>query len=199
MKHATILDYGVGNLHSLAKALAAAGMPVRVEADAARALDATCLILPGVGAFTAAAERLRSVRAAIRQRLTDGVPCLAICLGMQLLFSSSEEGPGNGLDLLPGRVSRVEAARVPHMGWNTLGSADEPLLERSGLHTAWFANGFACRPADPRAVSAWVTHDNDRFPAIVRVARTVGVQFHPEKSSAGGVAFLREFVREAGL
>lgn len=197
MTRTTILDYGVGNLHSLAKALAAAGAAVRIETDPGCALDGDCLILPGVGAFATAASRLSGAIPRIRQRLADGFPCLAICLGMQLLFDRSDEGPGDGLGVIEGRVSKVHATRVPHMGWNTLGDASDPLVERSGLHTAYFANGFACRPADPRTVTAWVTHGDDRFPAIVRVARTVGVQFHPEKSSSAGVGFLREFVREA--
>lgn len=189
----TLLDYGVGNLHSLANGLAAAGTEVEITSDVARALDAACLILPGVGAFAPAAARLAPERERLVGRLRAGLPCLAICLGMQLLFEESEEGGGPGLALIPGRVTSVTASRVPHMGWNALENDTEPLMERSGLASAYFAHGFACRPGSPATVSAWTTHEGDRFPAVVRTGRTVGVQFHPEKSSRAGIAFLRAF------
>ena len=194
---ATILDYGVGNFHSLANSLAAAGATVEVTSDLARALEAGCLVLPGVGAFTPAAAHLESEQDRLVARLRAGLPCLAICLGMQLLFEESDEGGGRGLGLIPGRVTAVQASRVPHMGWNRLESSTEPLVTRSGLAMAYFAHGFACRPAASPVVTAWTTHEGDRFPAVVRVGRTVGVQFHPEKSSAGGIAFLRAFCETA--
>jgi glutamine amidotransferase len=196
VKGVTVLDYGVGNLHSLAKALEASGASVTIEANAARAADASCLIMPGVGAFPVAARQLEPVRELLRRRLADGLPCLAICLGMQLLMPQSDEGEGFGLGLVPGRVTGVRAPRIPHMGWNDLSDCTEPLLERSGLHTPYFANSFACRVEDQTSATAWVVHGDDRFPAALRIARTVGVQFHPEKSSRAGLAFIREFWRE---
>ncbi len=194
---ATLFDYGVGNLHSLAKALERAGAPVVIETDPARAVDAECLVLPGVGAFSVAAACLAPARDALRCRLAAGLPCLAICLGMQLLLGESEEGAGAGVGLVPGRVTRIVATRVPHMGWNPLLDCSEPLCRLSDLRTPYFANSYACRLDDPATATAWATHDHDRFPAALRVGRTVGVQFHPEKSSREGVAFLREFWQEA--
>jgi glutamine amidotransferase len=194
---ATILDYGVGNLHSLANGLAAAGAAVEITSDLSGALDAGCLVLPGVGAFTPAAAHLAPERERLVARLRADLPCLAICLGMQLLFEESDEGTGRGLGLIPGRVTTVRASRVPHMGWNKLESSTEPLVARSGLAMAYFAHGFACRPAASPVVTAWTAHEGDRFPAVVRAGRTVGVQFHPEKSSASGIAFLRAFCEAA--
>ena len=194
----TLFDYGAGNLHSLAKALEAAGAEVRVETDPARAVEDTdALVLPGVGAFAAAAERLAPGRERMRAALDAGLPCLGICLGMQLLFDESEEGPGRGLGLLPGRVDRLHARRVPQIGWNAVEPAVEPdaLLAESGLDVAYYANSYVCRPeAGDAPVIAWSEHEGDRFPAAVRVGNAVGVQFHPEKSSAAGLAFVRAFV-----
>src|SRR5439155_6407966 len=98
-----IVDYGAGNLHSLAKALALPGVTVAIETDARAAIAADALVLPGVGAFAAAAERLAPAREALRDALVAGLPCLGVCLGMQLLFESSDEGPGQGLGLIAGR------------------------------------------------------------------------------------------------
>jgi glutamine amidotransferase len=193
----TVLDYGVGNLHSLLKALAAPGAEVRAEADARRAVDTDVLVLPGVGAFGAAAERLAPARAAIRDAIGGGLPCLGICLGMQLLFDSSEEGAGDGLGIIPGGVRRMRAARVPQMGWNALEERSDPLLDASGLDMAYFANSYVCHPDDMSSVRASSVHDGERFPSVVRAGRVVGVQFHPEKSSRAGVAFIGAFLEEA--
>ena len=193
----TIFDFGAGNLHSLAKALNGPGNAVRIEPDPVRALETDALVLPGVGAFGTATERLAPGREAMRVALDAGLPCIGICLGMQLLFESSEEGPGQGLGLIAGRVERLRARRVPHIGWNAIEDADDPLFARSPIGLAYFANGFVCRPADASIVTAWSRHETDRFPAAVRCGRTVGVQFHPEKSSRAGVRFLQSFVAEA--
>lgn len=194
----TVFDYGAGNLHSLVKALEAPGVTVRCEADPLRAIETDMLVLPGVGAFALAAERLAPGRDAVRSALQEGLPCLGICLGMQLLFDGSEEGTGTGLGVLGGKVERVQALRVPHIGWNTIDDAADPLFDEAPLDVAYYANSFVCRPDDPDTVIAWSRHEDDRFPAGVRQGRTVGVQFHPEKSSEAGVRLIRAFVREAG-
>lgn len=194
----TVFDYGAGNLHSLLKALEGGGRRVEAETDPARALRTDVLVLPGVGAFGHAAERLAPATSEMRAALEDGLPCLGICLGMQLLFDDSDEGPGGGLAVIHGRVLKLEGDRVPQIGWNTIDCEGEPLLERAPLSTAYYANSYVCRPASVSCVTAWSEHAGVRFPAVVRAGRTVGVQFHPEKSSGAGVAFIRSFLQEAG-
>jgi glutamine amidotransferase len=191
-----VLDYGAGNMHSIAKALARAGADVRVETNPERCLDADGLVLPGVGAFSHATDRFVSSRRALRAAIDDGFPTLGICLGMQLLFDESDEGPGKGLGVIEGRVTRLRATRVPQIGWNTVTNAGDPLLDAASLPFAYYANSYRAEPADASCVRAWTTYENDHFPAIVRCKRAIGVQFHPEKSSSSGIAFLSEIVKE---
>ena len=193
----SVFDYGAGNLHSLAKALEHDGAFVEIETDPARAARTDVLVLPGVGAFGHAASRMASGVADLRSALRDGLPCLGICLGMQLLFDASDEGPGVGLGIFPGRVHRLEGGRVPQIGWNTIEGANDPLLDTAPMTTAYYANSYVCRPDDESCVRAWSTHGTARFPALVRAGRTIGVHFHPEKSSAPGVELVRAFLREA--
>jgi len=180
-----VFDYGAGNMHSLGKALQAPGVTVSVETDPRSLLAADAIVLPGVGAFGAAAARLASARAELAAALASGMPCLGICLGMQLLFDASEESPGSaGLGVIPGQVTRLRASRVPHMGWNTV----------EGFGPAYFAHSYVCRPTDESVVTAWTVEEGDRFPSAVRWRNVVGVQFHPEKSSAPGVRFIQDFI-----
>jgi glutamine amidotransferase len=193
----TIFDYGAGNLHSLAKAVSPVASELRIEEDPDRAVDTDVLVLPGVGAFSAAAERLGPGRAAMRDALLAGLPCLGICLGMQLLMDESDEGEGQGLGVIPGNVSKLNATRVPQIGWNEISPLPDPLFDSAPLDVAYFANSFVCRPNDTSGVIAWSTHENDRFPSAMRVGNVVGVQFHPEKSSTAGVAFIRTFIEQS--
>ena len=186
----TLFDYGAGNLHSLAKALTTGGVELRVEEDPLRALDTGLLVLPGVGAFGAAAARLAPGREAMRSAVAGGLPCLGICLGMQLMFEGSDEGPGAGLGLFRGRATRLRSRRVPHIGWNSVEGRSV------GLESVYYANSYACRPEQPAEVMAWTEYEGDRFPAVVRRGKLLGVQFHPEKSSSAGVRFLQSFLRE---
>jgi imidazole glycerol-phosphate synthase subunit HisH len=193
----TILDYGAGNLHSLAKALDDGSSCVHVETDPIAAVDCDLLVLPGVGAFGHAAASLAPGREILRDAIRGGLPCVGICLGMQLLFDGSDEGAGAGLGVIEGRVTRVRARRVPHIGWSAIEDMNDSAFERAPLDIAYYANGFACRPSRADVVRAWTSHDGDRFPAMVREGSAVGVQFHPEKSSRAGVAFLRALVEGA--
>jgi len=193
----SVLDTRVGNVHSLLKALAAAGGEPRLESRPEGCLGAPMLVLPGVGAYPAASALISEARDAVRERLLAGAPALGICLGMQLLLDGSDEGPGAGLGVIPGRVVRLEAPRVPHMGWNQV-EGEDPLLIRSGLTTAYYAHSFVCRPVDAHVVRATTEHAGVTFPAMIRARGMVGVQFHPEKSGAPGVAFLAAVLEEVG-
>ncbi|HSQ31335.1 MAG TPA: imidazole glycerol phosphate synthase subunit HisH [Gemmatimonadaceae bacterium] len=197
MLRVTIFDYGAGNLHSLAKALSVDDVQLAVVADPRAALETDVLVLPGVGNFSLAAARTQVARDEMRRAILAGLPTLGVCLGMQLLFDESDEGAGRGLGVVAGRVSSLRATRRPQIGWNTIDDARDPVFDAAPLSTAYYANGFVCRPLDSRSVIAWSTHEADRFPAAIRAGRTLGVQFHPEKSSAAGVRFLRAFLDEA--
>lgn len=190
----TVFDYGAGNLHSLLKALHGPGVELCVETDPARSTMTDVLVLPGVGAFGAAAARLAPGRDAMRAAVLGGLPTLGICLGMQLLLDGSEEGEGRGLGVVPGRVTRLRANRVPQIGWNTVEPAGDETAGPTMPAIAYFANSFVCRPVDRTVVAAWSSHENDRFPAAIRAGQMIGVQFHPEKSSASGLGFLRSFL-----
>jgi glutamine amidotransferase len=182
-----VFDYGAGNLHSLCRSLAEVGLTVRVDTDAAQAVrDADLLVLPGVGAFGQAADRIGEARLILLNALRSGHPCLGICLGMQLFFASSEEGEGAGIGLLDGGVTRLAGRRVPHIGWTRVDDVGD----------MYFAHTYACRPADPTVVTAWASHEGEKFAAVIRTARTIGVQFHPEKSSRLGLSLLDRLCRE---
>ncbi len=184
---ASVFDYGAGNLHSLSRSLAEVGHTVRVDTDAANAVrESDILVLPGVGAFGQAANRIGDARSTLLDALRAGHPCLGICLGMQLFFASSDEGEGAGIGLLEGRVTRLAGRRVPHIGWTPVGDLGE----------MYFAHTYACRPADPTVVTGWASHEGERFAAMIRTSRTVGVQFHPEKSSRLGLSLLARLCRE---
>ena len=192
-----LFDYGAGNLHSLGKALAETGHAISVETDARRALDADLFVLPGVGAFQPAAACLAPALDSTRAAIAGGLPTIGICLGMQLLFDESDEGPGRGLGVISGHVERIRSPRVPHIGWNSVEGVDGSALAAGTLDIAYFAHSYVCRPRDERVVTAWTTEGGDRFPSAVRAGSATGVQFHPEKSSRAGVALLAALVTEA--
>ncbi|HKK93168.1 MAG TPA: imidazole glycerol phosphate synthase subunit HisH [Longimicrobiales bacterium] len=192
-----LFDYGVGNLHSLGKALEHAGADVLVTNDWTEALDRDALVLPGVGAFSAALEALPDDRSEIVERVAGGMPTLGICLGMQLLFDTSEEGEGHGLGVVPGRVRRVRATVVPQMGWNEIETGDDPLFDGTPNLVAYYANSFVCEPTDIADVIGWTEYEDDRFVAAVRRGSIVGVQCHPEKSSMAGRRVIANFIRDA--
>jgi len=189
-----LFDYGAGNLHSLAKGLEGAGAQVIVTADWDQALSLHGLVLPGVGACGHAASALPSDRGRIREALETGLPCLGICLGMQLLVDESDESVGAGIGLVPGRVSRIEAAIVPQMEWNDVDIGADPIFAGIDNLVCYYANSFVCEPSDSSASIAWSEYADIPFSAAVRRANTRGLQFHPEKSSTAGRRILTNFV-----
>jgi imidazole glycerol-phosphate synthase subunit HisH len=191
-----LIDYGTGNLHSLIKALEAGGAAVHVEQDMTAAVDSDAVVLPGVGAFGAAAAQLAPGAAALHGAIAAGKPCLGICLGMQLLFETSEEGTGVGLNVLNGQVRRLHARRLPHMGWNEVMMMDDPLFSGLSNMLAYYANSYIVEPADDSEVIAWTQYGTERFPAAVRRDNVWGVQFHPEKSGAPGLRLIRNFLNQ---
>jgi glutamine amidotransferase len=193
-----LFDYGVGNVHSLSKGMEGAGADVRVTASWSEALAADALVLPGVGAFGAAAAALPADRAPLLGALEGGFPCLGVCLGMQLLFDRSDESEGAGLGLVPGRVRRLEASVVPQMGWNDVRTAGDPIFAGVDGLIAYYANSFVCAPEADTDAIAWSEYEGRTFVAAARRANTWGVQFHPEKSSDAGRRLLANFVALAG-
>ena len=192
-----LFDYGAGNLHSLGKALEAEGVQVVVTDDWDDALALDALVLPGVGAFGQAAGSLPDDREPLRQALEEGTPALGICLGMQLLFDESEESEGDGIGLIPGRVTRLEAAVVPQVGWNDVETGDDPVFEGVAPLVAYYANSYVCEPADEADAIAWSEYEGRRYAAAVRRGRAWGMQFHPEKSSDPGRRILANWVEAA--
>jgi imidazole glycerol-phosphate synthase subunit HisH len=197
MRDILLFDYGVGNIHSLEKALSRAGHPVVVTNSAAGLGSACALVLPGVGAFGPAAAALEDARDSIREAIVRSLPCLGICLGMQLLFESSDESDGRGLGVIPGRVRRLRASRIPHMGWNGIETVPDPVFDGLADPVVYYANSFVAEPDIDECVIGWSEYDGDRFPAAIRTGAIVGLQFHPEKSAAGGLRMIDNFL--AGL
>lgn len=199
---ATIIDAGTGNLHSVENALASLGFDVVVTADPHALKQAGRVVLPGVGAFGAFMQGLRSrgLDEAVREIVQRGDPLLGICVGMQALFDLSEEmGAHAGLGLIPGRVVRfapLPGRKVPHTGWNRLGVViKQPLF--AGLPDesyAYFNHSYYCSPETAEVVSAWADYDGD-FCAAVQSGNLLGVQFHPEKSQSVGKTILANFMR----
>jgi imidazole glycerol-phosphate synthase subunit HisH len=193
-----LIDYGTGNLHSLSKALETGGARVQIESELPATGSADAIVLPGVGAFGAASAQLAGFSNSLRAALAMGKPCLGICLGMQLLFESSDEGVGPGLGVLGGRVRRLNARRLPHMGWNDVMMMDDPIFSGIAHLQAYYANSFAVAPADESEVIAWTQYGTERFPAAVRRDNVWGVQFHPEKSGAPGLRLIHNFLAQVG-
>lgn len=193
-----IIDYGMGNLHSVSKAVERLGHQAVVTSSHETILRAEGAILPGVGAFGDAMRNLREsgLDETVRKFHASGRPLLGICLGMQLLFSESEEyGPHEGLGLLPGRVVRFPNDRkVPHMGWNELRFVrPDPLLEGMRPGHVYFVHSYHALPEVPGDLIA-VTEYGGPVTAIVGRGNLYGMQFHPEKSGTLGMALLERFV-----
>ncbi|MGZ0748456.1 MULTISPECIES: imidazole glycerol phosphate synthase subunit HisH [unclassified Haloparvum] len=198
-----VVDYGLGNLRSATRGLERAGATVTITDDPADFADADGVVLPGVGAFREGMENAGPYRDALVDVAESGQPLFGICLGMQMLLTSSQEaehagqGDVRGLDLIPGRNVRFEVdEKVPHMGWNELSvERDHPIVDGVDGEYAYFVHSYYAAPDDPEAVVASTDYGVE-FPAVVAndAGNVFGTQFHPEKSGETGLRILRNFV-----
>ncbi len=185
-----VIDYGVGNLFSVSKAVEAVGAEVEVTGDADRIRAAEKLILPGVGAF---GDCMRNLRAAglddlIVEQIEGGKPLMGICVGLQILFEGSEESPNvDGLGIFKGTVKKIraEGLKIPHMGWNKVKGAVDGYF--------YFVHSYHAVPIDPSIIAA-TTEYGETLTAAVAHKNIFAVQFHPEKSGDVGLAVLKNFV-----
>jgi glutamine amidotransferase len=195
-----IVDYGMGNLRSVEKAVEAVGGSPIISGDPEIIRYASRLILPGVGAFGDAMENLRrhKLDTAIRESVSTGTPLLGLCLGLQLLFTESDEfGKHEGLNLIPGKVRRFEGPdlRVPHVGWNQIeGAQPNPLMTDipEGAYF-YFVHSHYVEPDNPEHILRWTSYGR-RFCSIAWKDHVWGAQFHPEKSQDAGKKLLRNFL-----
>ncbi len=191
-----IIDYGLGNLASVANALTKLEIPFKISSQIKDLRAATALILPGVGAAAFGMKNLRERKLdlEIKEQVALGKPLLGICLGMQLLFSSSDEGDAACLDLVKGKVKKFETKlKVPQMGWNQVVASDSQLLK--GIKNEsyfYFVHSYYCDPSDRKVVTGKTNYDQD-FCSVLEAKNVYGVQFHPEKSGKAGLKLLRNF------
>jgi len=201
MVRIVIIDYGMGNLRNVQKALEHIGIAADISSQGQDLLDADGLILPGVGAFGDAMDNLRNAGLIdpIQQSVTSGKPLIGICLGLQLLFQSSNEmGEHQGLGLLPGRVVRFgDELKVPHIGWNQLDFAaqatNSPLLKGLANHEyAYFVHSYHAVPVEDDCILTTSSYGID-FVSMVQRENVFGAQFHPEKSQEVGLRILYNY------
>ncbi len=198
----TVVNLGVGNVGSLSSALLFLGADHRVATDRSVVDDASIVILPGVGSFSAAAGRLDelSLRDPIIEHAASGRPLLGVCVGMQLLLDASDEGEGAGLGLVPGRCERLgrhPGVKVPHVGFDTVRHPEGSWLadELGSAADHYFTHSYALRSSGSGR-DGWCDYDGG-FVAVVDRWPLMGVQFHPEKSQTSGLRLLRAFIERA--
>jgi glutamine amidotransferase len=197
MPETAIFDYGVGNLLSLKTALEKVGLNAKITVSPRQLSRADAIALPGVGNFSAAATKLDTVKQALLDAVESGTPLIGICLGLQLFFPESEEGPGKGLALFKGKnVWLTGAVKVPHMGWNTL-----RIVKPTGLFEGvaddsyvYFVHSLYPVPADKEIV-ATETEYGTTFTSAIASKNVFGTQFHPEKSGDVGLKILENFAK----
>ncbi len=195
MTRLAVIDHGAGNLVSIQRALEVVGGEPRIAEGPADLAGADAVVLPGVGATGAAMARLDEQGLVEPLQTWDG-PLLGICVGMQLLFDSSDEDGGACLGVVPGSVRAISGRPLPHMGWNDVWTSDDPLFDGVASGSLFtFVHSFAAVPDDPSIVTATSDHGG-RFVAAIRDRNYLGLQFHPERSAAAGLRVLENFVRE---
>lgn len=197
-----IVDYDMGNLHSVCKGLENAGATPKITDSPAEILAADAVLLPGVGSFDPAMQHLRSrdLELPVKDAIASGKPFLGICLGLQILFDGSEEGKEPGLGVIPGMVRRFKSEpglTIPHMGWNQLELAQPDLPLWGNLPAnpwVYFVHSYYVDPIDASVKAATVTHGSQNVTAAIGQNNLMAVQFHPEKSSTAGLKMLDNFV-----
>lgn len=199
----TILDYGLGNLRSVSKGLERAGAEIKITKNENKIAGSDGLILPGVGAFREGIEKSNPYRDTLVSVADNGKPILGICLGMQMLLTSSEEAERTGekdvigLDIIPGKNIRFDQGlKVPHMGWNKISvKQNNVLLEGVDNEYVYFVHSYYAVPEDKSSILATAEYGTD-FPAVIsnKQNNVFGTQFHPEKSGEIGLKILRNFV-----
>jgi glutamine amidotransferase len=199
MTRVALLDYGSGNLRSAERALARAGADVELTADFDTSLEADGLVVPGVGAFAACMRGIDAVRGGtlVWDRLRKGRPVLGICVGMQVLFEKGVEHgeQSEGLGVLPGTVTGLQADVVPHMGWNPVDApAGSQLFDGLSGERFYFVHSYAAHGAVPDTLTTTAEH-GEVFAAAVERGPLAATQFHPEKSGDAGAALLRNWVK----
>ncbi|WP_266078936.1 imidazole glycerol phosphate synthase subunit HisH [Haladaptatus caseinilyticus] len=198
-----VVDYGLGNLRSAVSGLERAGAAVEISDDPATFETADGIVLPGVGAFREGVENAGPYREALVEAAESGTPVFGICLGMQMLLTTSEEaerageGEVTGLDCIPGTNVRFgDGQKVPHMGWNELSvERDHPLVDGVNGEYAYFVHSYYAVPENDDAIVATTDYET-RFPSILanESGTVFGTQFHPEKSGETGLRILQNFV-----
>jgi imidazole glycerol-phosphate synthase subunit HisH len=194
-----IIDYGMGNLRSVAKAFEQVGAQVQITHTPADILKADKIVLPGVGAMAPAMQKLQELGLvdSIRKVTTEKKPFFGICLGMQLLFDkSSEGGHVQGLKIIPGNVERFATGKVPHMGWNQLSVTAAGGKLFKGIQPGsdvYFCHSYFCKPTDQSVAASMTNYEGDYVSAVAK-DNIWGVQFHPEKSQTIGLKILKNFV-----
>ena len=197
-----IMDYGMGNLRSVQKAFEYLGEQAVITDDPAMVAGGSHVVLPGVGAFEEAMDRLRrsGLDRAVLDAVHAGKPVLGICLGMQMMFEHSEEnGFFDGLGLFPGTVTRLEnhGLKIPHMGWNTLTTRECPLFDKGEDPCVYFVHSYCMADVSEEWTAATCEY-GQVFTAAVCLGNVMATQFHPEKSGTAGLKMLRRFAAWKG-
>jgi glutamine amidotransferase len=206
-KKVIIIDYLLGNLFSVKQACETVGMNVKISSKKEDILSAEALILPGVGAFNEAMCNLNNLdlTSCIKLKVNNSTPIMGVCLGLQLLFTNSEEfGDTNGLDLVPGKIMRFpnlmyeKKIKVPHIAWNKIikstdGWDDTPLKEINNYEYMYFVHSFFVKPSDESCILAHTDYEGIKFCSSINTKNIFATQFHPEKSAEKGISIYKNW------